>query len=294
MTHIIGRPPAPKGGATFGEARRHDVFDALDPEDPGDPGDSEAYVRWVKSSATTAYQLTAPKAGAGIRFSPDWSIVPLDITPRDPEPDPAVCTSDGLTKGQWYEGADGTLTLRGDVVDMDVNGESDNHLPPGDPATFRRVAASVVEHGELGHNEAGIGVSPSYGDLHDVSLGHGSRRLHREELEELVCRAVAYLAWLDAQEPASPESGEPESAGMCSCGPDSKSHPSFKHAESCPMAKPAPEWRLHKHLPGWYSTCRNGYVVGPKHATEADAIAYTHTDEAQREYDAQQAGKGGE
>lgn len=144
-THIIGKPPAPKGGAT----------------------------------------------------------------PRDPEPDPAVTTYGELEPGGIVE-SDGDLGIRtwedGTSAAFLVDLESGEPWQPRNPV--RRVSASVVVH-----EEPGTHVWPDDADSSRVAIlepESGRMSYDRAEAETIIRQLTAWLA----QEPASPESGEPEPAEL--------------------------------------------------------------------------------
>lgn len=264
-THIIGKPPAPKGGGNVRiEERGHGSGYCVSLSGPMSRGEAERFARALEEAAA---------------------------------PDPAVTTYGELEPGGFCQFTDSTRTdlwqkgHRGQYL----TGTTGDFSAVRDHDPVRPVAVSVVVH-----EEPGTHVWPDDADSSRVAIlepESGRMSYERAEAKTIVRQLAAWLA----QEPASPESDEPDPEDvdpLIADGlhgrplGDSELRRCFTEPESAEdRSKPAPGWsvavntRHERDL--WEARRGDGY--GGYFDFETDAIAWTW---AQR--DAQQAGKGGE
>jgi len=183
----------------------------------------------------------------------------------DPEPDPAVTPFQGLEPGA-IACVDGDIGIRswddGTSEACMVDLETGEPWCPRSPV--HPLAASVVVHEEPG----GTWVRP--GHRGHFAYVNGSPA-DADTLRAIVQQGAALLA----QEPASPESGEPEP-------PEDRSKPA-PGWDVVPKAKDYEVSRADMSIPAWKRLAKGGFL------TRADATAWTW-----KQHDAQQAWKGGE
>ncbi len=267
MTHIIGTPPKPKGGATFADVIVGGVCEL-----PGNVG-----MCW-KLSEQEARQC---RTGARFPVPADRPVVLLDITPIDPEPDPAVTTYGELYIGEVFAFADEPQTLLRRTDEGHVYLGCGQHFGQRpDETPVRRVAASVVIHDPSrtlvqvdGDTVLSIGPVHTLADL------------------PALCSQIADVL---AKQAASPESalgtcwetGEACTQGCkTTCG---KTGLDVEPAED--RSKPAPGYAVSMYNSWrWRVVLLTGVAHYPADQTEQGAIRETWT-----LHDAQKAGKGGE
>jgi len=300
--HIIGAPPE-KRGATFADIAKTQVFDAKDPSERA----SDGIVRWVESRGR-ARQLNALSAD-WVKFPADWPVIPLALTPVEPEPDPAVTTYGELKPGQWFvvlnvspqddEGvhqkgwsnectrlSDGKHGVCHDEIYVRV-------LSPLEVAAHildaAGVAASVVVHEEPGRFPLVTKDGPGFRFM-------GIYLSDREQFEHALSEAAHVLAQRDASPASEPEPStwyEQEASknghavdcdrrdwdtNPCTCEPAedrSKPAPGF--------SEPHPCW-LVPHYPG--ASDGQLFIGIPQSQAMIEASWAQH--------DAQQTGNGGE
>jgi len=214
----------------------------------------------------------------------------LGLTPRDPEPDPAVTTYGELKLGLNGLHVDPDygelciLTESSPLTIVSLGTGAPKYPAPGDPV--RRVAASVVVHEEPGtHLRAALNGT-------GVLLVEGPAKIIPwDQLRAIVQQGAALLA----QEPASPESGEPyrmtteQGRAVHQALVGSVEEDDFVGEPAEDRSKPAPGYDRPDHGgKGWYSRGPDRHLFGP-FDTPKQLIAATWA-----KHDAQQAGKGGE
>lgn len=194
MTHIIGKPPAPKRGATFADVPEEGVF-------------LWAGHRWVRLAPgrdLNGVQRNARRIsrhGDLTWFDDGEPVTLLDVTPRDPEPDPAVTTYGELEPGGRYLNLDSSYecdillakTPRGPVG---VDGRN-RPMPPAS-LPVRRVPTSVVVHEEPGsYVERSLGSAQVFRVLCPAENRHIT--VLDRELQRIVQQGAALLAQQDAK-----------------------------------------------------------------------------------------------
>lgn len=134
VTHIIGKPPAPKQGATFADVPirkgRKSLF----------VGRSDvAYIRMNRFEAIRCDTFET------VEFTRDNEPVTLlDVTPRDPEPDPAVVEYEGVWRGEFF--TDGPQVSPQDCTGLHMRGWDDEctRVSDGKHATAPSDARSAA------------------------------------------------------------------------------------------------------------------------------------------------------
>ncbi len=194
MTHIIiGKPPAPKQGATFADVKPGADFI---------PGGTARHMRLLVplENDDNAVNLATLQTCC---IADECPVEMLDVTPRDPEPDPAV-----TTYGELEPGIKGTYAFvgRDDIWLPSAHGHAPTRLRDGVRAShmplckLRRVPTSVVVH-----EEPGTHVRPHHRG-HDAFVNGGPCSI--ADLQHIVQQGAALLA----QQDAKPESDMAPSA----------------------------------------------------------------------------------
>ena len=258
--NVIGKPPAPKRGATFADVPRGDLF--------GHRSGSTYRKRDASSAISTVSGIT-------VSFEPGVPVTLLtQPTPVEPEPDPAVVACGELPPGSLFThhlDADpgNDIWMRGDERDMHTR---DGRLSEtGEETPVRRVPASLVVH-----EEPGKWVSEDGHFLH-----HGSA--FKLTVETATAMARQLVGWLarEAAKPKPPSADERRAAQIARLPTQRLPEP----AED--RTKPAPGWSSpYYRLGGWCTSgphkAHNGF------SSPADAIAWTWA-----EHDAAQAREDG-
>ena len=138
-THIIGKPPAPKGGATFG-----DVPDTKDRDSLCLRRDGCLIARIEERAAVNApgVHVNARHIPSGAEFWLDYDepVTLLSVQPRDPEPDPAVTTYGEPEPGEFF--AEGPQVDEQDREGLHLRGRGDAI------ATAHKLSPAVIDQWE--------------------------------------------------------------------------------------------------------------------------------------------------